>query len=155
MQPHAAFGVASALQQLGRYKESLEAFDYSLSLGAMRVEILNNKAYIFNALNQYEKALESIDQALELQPNDSNLWNSKGEIYRDQQKYEEASEAFERAVLLSPEDDVFRIDLIYMLYHLKQYDSALAELDKIKNINQDMELSQLKTKIVSVLDRRE
>ena len=56
---------AISLYYLGRYEESLELLDYSLTLHPTNHYTLNNKALVYIALKDYEKALECVEKGLE------------------------------------------------------------------------------------------
>jgi tetratricopeptide (TPR) repeat protein len=106
----AAISQGILLQELGRYDESLDAFDMAIEQipedDAKKLSMIwYDKASLLGILGKYDEAIEALDEAIELDPDDANLWNMQGQYLADQGRYEEAIEALDRATELSPQDE--------------------------------------------------
>ncbi|MGB5099058.1 MAG: tetratricopeptide repeat protein, partial [Methanothrix sp.] len=84
-------------RDLGRYNQSLEAYDRALQLDPMDGDILTEKANVLRSLGRYDEALEHYEKVLQLDMQSphsffylAKAWLGKGEILRIQGKYNES-----------------------------------------------------------------
>jgi len=99
---------AGILSELGRYNESLVAYDEAISsvpadLVLLTAIFMADKSSVLIKMSEYEEALTTINAALEIDPTNPIAWKNKGEALNYMGRYEEAVSAYDRAVELSPE----------------------------------------------------
>lgn len=96
-------------RDLGRYNQSLEAYDRALQLDPRDGDILTGKANVLRSLGRYDEALELYEMVLQLDMQSphsffylAKAWLGKGEILRIQGKYNESFLAYDKALELDP-----------------------------------------------------
>ncbi|MFZ2472484.1 MAG: tetratricopeptide repeat protein, partial [Methanothrix sp.] len=96
-------------RDLGRYNQSLEAYDRALQLDPWDGDILTGKANVLRSLGRYGEALEHYEKVLQLDMQSphsffylAKAWLGKGEILRIQGKYNESFLAYDKALELDP-----------------------------------------------------
>ena len=96
-------------RDLGRYNQSLEAYDRALQLDPGDGDILTGKANVLRSLGRYNEALELYEKVLQhdmLSPYSfhylAKAWLGKGEIFRIQGRYNESLLAYDKALELDP-----------------------------------------------------
>jgi tetratricopeptide (TPR) repeat protein len=99
---------AGILSELGRYNESLVAYDEAISsvpadLVLLTAIFMADKSSVLIKMSEYEEALTTINAALEIDPTNPIAWKNKGEALNYTGRYEEAVSAYDKAVELSPE----------------------------------------------------
>jgi tetratricopeptide (TPR) repeat protein len=99
---------AGILSELGRYNESLVAYDEAISsvpadLVLLTATFMADKSSVLIKMGEYEEALTTINAALKIDPTNPIAWKNKGEALNYTGRYEEAVSAYDKAVELSPE----------------------------------------------------
>lgn len=90
-------------------------------------------AYLRN--QQLAESAEAARQLAAMQPADEAVRLFYGRILRDQRKYEDAAREFAEAVKIAPRSGEAWNELTAMLLLMKQYERALAALDKARELN--------------------
>ncbi len=91
------------------------------------------KAYLRS--NQADKALTLIDQTIAAEPKEAELYMIRGRILRDQKKFRDAANSFYGAAKLQPNNPESWTEMAGMLVLIEDYGTALAALDKVKQLN--------------------
>lgn len=103
---------AGILAALGRYNESLAAYDSAIATrpgfspgdNPMYVAlILTDKGGVLDKIGKYEDSLKAFDEAIELFPENAAAWNGQGNVLNSTGRYEEAVESYEKAIELAAE----------------------------------------------------
>ncbi|MGB5099600.1 MAG: tetratricopeptide repeat protein [Methanothrix sp.] len=99
---------AGILSELGRYNESLAAYDEAiLSLPAdfaiFTATIMADKGSVLVKVGKQEEALKTFDGALQIDATSVVAWKGKGDALNETGRYVEAVNAYDKAITLSPE----------------------------------------------------
>ncbi len=96
-------------RDLGRYNQSLEAYERALPLDSGDGDTLAGKANVLRSLGKYDEALELYEKVLQLDTRSpygfhylAKAWLGKGEIFRMQGRYSESLLAYDKALELDP-----------------------------------------------------
>ena len=71
-----------ALQELGRFEQSLGSYDRALARDPDHVELLTNRGHALAGLGRMEEALASLDRALALRPGFPEGLSNRGNVLR-------------------------------------------------------------------------
>ena len=93
-----------ALSSLGKYEESILAYDESIRLDPNRANGSYSKGISLYYLGKYEEAIDAYDEAIRINPNHTRALSMKGTALRDQGKYDEAIKTYDEAIRLDPND---------------------------------------------------
>lgn len=96
------FDEGTALYNLGRYNESIEAFNRAIELDPKNEEIWNNYGLDLYSLYRYDEAIKAYEKAIEINASYADAWNNKGAALAVQGEYEKALEAFDKATKIDP-----------------------------------------------------
>jgi len=95
----------TALKDLGRYNESVEAFDEILELNSSNINAwMISKADALMAAGRFEEAVTAYDRAIEQYPEYEDAWHGKGLALQALGQSSEADAAFARTRELGYED---------------------------------------------------
>ena len=78
---------AFALYKLGRYNESVTAYDTLFTLQNNNADAYCNQGYAYSFLNQSEKAISSFNQCLLFDPSRVEILNQVGLVYMNLGEY--------------------------------------------------------------------
>lgn len=93
------------------------------------------KAYLRS--NQPSKALSLIDQTIVAEPKEAELYMIRGRILRDQKKFTDAANSFYTAAKLQPSNVEAWTEMAGVLVLVEDYATALAALDKVRQLGGD------------------
>ena len=115
------------------YEEALLYSEKMLNAFGKRVEIVQNRAFIFSYLGRYEDAIKEINNLIELCPNVAVPYEQRAGFYMKIGDFKSALKDYNKAQqyddgYLSNAIIYFRA-LCYM--QLKEYDNAIADLDSL------------------------
>jgi len=97
---------ASILADLGRYNESLAAYDNAIETKPANppgsdpmyvAMLLTGKGDVLETMGDHEDALKAFDKAIELFPEYAEAWKGKGDALNDTGRYEDAVRAYDKA----------------------------------------------------------
>lgn len=91
------------------------------------------KAYLRS--KEPTKALHLIEQAILQEPKEAELYMIRGRILRDQRKFQDSANSFFAAAKLQPTNDEAWTEMANMLVMVEDYNTALAALDKVRQLN--------------------
>jgi len=89
------------LFNLGRYDESLEAFNQAIMLSPRDADNWNSKGAVLAQLGRYNQAIKSLDLAIRLDPSFIIPWLNKAQALSELGKYHEAIRACDKAIGLN------------------------------------------------------
>lgn len=142
MQVYARFpDEPAALERLGVLELEIGALEDSIRhLEAVRARsptpaVLYALATAYLRNRQPERSAETAAALVSLEPANLELRLFYGRLLRDQKKYAEAAPQFQQAVQLAPRSGEAWNELAAVLMLLKQYEPALAALDKARELN--------------------
>jgi len=125
----------TALVNLERYEDALEAYEKAIEIKPDYLSALNNKGTALRNLGKNEDALEAYEKAIDIKPDFFNAWINKGNTLDNLERYEDALEAFEKATKIKPNDYSAWINKGNTLISLGIYEDALEALEKAIEIN--------------------
>jgi len=92
--PDAMNARAYALFGLGRYEESIQAYDLFFTFQTNVPDAYCNQGRAYSRINEPEKAIAAFDRCTTLDPADLEGWNQKGLALISRGRYDEALDAF-------------------------------------------------------------
>ncbi len=118
-----------------RYEESVDAYDRALKvigdIDQRHWTLLYSRGISLERLNRWPRAEQDFQKALELNPEQPYVLNYLGYSWVDQGiNLPEARRMIERAVELRPDDGYIVDSLGWVLYRLRDFDGAVAELER-------------------------
>lgn len=106
--------------------------------------LLNNYAVELLKKSEYEKALEQLQKAYAMFPYNPMVKRNLAEAYAyvgkrqmERNAYEDAAASFDQARELLPEEGKYGVMRGIALYSLKNYDAALFELERARNLGEE------------------
>ena len=98
------------LNQQGRYKEALLAFENAINLDSRHKYAWTGKIGALLGLGRYDDALSAADFALNLDPSDQfyreSVFQAKGNALKSLNRNQEALDAFEKALAINANNDL-------------------------------------------------
>lgn len=91
-----------ALQDLGRYQESIASYDEALKLNPSNAKVWNRKAACLGDLGMDKESLDCSSKATQLDPSIEGGWVNKGISLSKLGRYNESLEALDEAIKLNP-----------------------------------------------------
>ena len=91
-----------ALEDLGRYEESLECYNRLLNIDPNCADMWNKKGQILVTLGQYNEAAKCYNQALVIDGTNIRACNFNGLLFHERGLYREAIECFNGALEMEP-----------------------------------------------------
>jgi Flp pilus assembly protein TadD len=121
--------LAVALDRSGDEAGAMEAFGGVLHLDPRDLTAINYLGWFSLRKNKPADAETRFRQALAIQPGDPSALKGLAESL-DAQKKPERADAYRSYLAIQPQDSAVRARLVHLLLDQKQYDTALAELDR-------------------------
>jgi len=121
--------LAVALERSGDEAGAVEVFEGVLHLDPKDLTAINHLGWFSLRKNKPAVAETRFRQALEIQPGNPSALQGFAESL-DAQKMPEAADAYRAYLAVQPQDSAARARLLHLLLDQKQYDTALAELDR-------------------------
>ncbi|MCU0798867.1 MAG: tetratricopeptide repeat protein [Candidatus Thermoplasmatota archaeon] len=122
----AAFLDALGQRDLGRAQKLLEALAKDLP----RPRFLFMESLLLRKRGDLNEAMKRLDMALVLHLSDPELWAAKASVLEEMGKLDMARRAADRACRLSPDNFDHQILCANIMYSLKDYRAAMAQVDK-------------------------
>jgi superkiller protein 3 len=91
----------NALQILGRYQESLQAYDKAIELDPRLGAAWNDKGNSLRNLERYNEALDAYDRAIHIDRRLTAALINKGNILSHLGRYSESAQAYDKAMELN------------------------------------------------------
>jgi tetratricopeptide (TPR) repeat protein len=136
-QPAALFAEAQngkgvALLELGRYAESVKAFEAALTIAPDLAGAHYNLGLAWEGLGQLENALHNYTKAIELEPHDGEAYFRRGGIYFALEEFDKTVEDATKAIELHQDASAAVAIGPYLarglaLHRLERYEEALAD----------------------------
>jgi tetratricopeptide (TPR) repeat protein len=123
------FLLGYALERSGDVASSVEAYEEALRLDPRDVETVIHLGNLYLGLKRYPDAEGKFRAAIESQPKSPQALLGLAQSL-DGEKKPEAAKAFRDYLAMQPDGAAARARLIHLLLEQKQYDAALAELDR-------------------------
>ncbi len=125
------------LSLLGKYDESLEAYDEAIRLDPDDAKAYFYKGFALGKLENYEESIECFDKAIELDPDDAKAYGNKGSLLVILEKLDEAIECFDKAIELDPDDAKAYYYIGFALGKLENYEESIEYFDKAIELDRD------------------
>src|SRR6266568_6936023 len=129
------FEYGVALNRLGRFEESLVAYDRALALDPSNASAHYNRGMTLDELGRFEDALAAIDQALKLGLNDADTHNGRGKALLDLGRFADALAVFDQAVALDPSNASAHNNRGVALCDLGRFQDGLVAFDQAFTLN--------------------
>jgi tetratricopeptide (TPR) repeat protein len=123
------FLLGYALERSGDVASSVEAYEEALRLDPRDVETVIHLGNLYLGLKRYPEAEAKFRAAIESEPKSPQALLGLAQSL-DGEKKPEAANAFRDYLAVQPDGPAARARLIHLLLEQKQYDAALAELDR-------------------------
>jgi tetratricopeptide (TPR) repeat protein len=123
------FLLGYALERSGDIPAATESYEAALHLDPRDVETVIHLGHLYLGLKRYADAEAKFHDALEFEPKSPQALLGLAQAL-DSQNKPEAAAAYRDYLAVKPEDGAARSRLIHILLEQKQYDAALAELDR-------------------------
>jgi len=120
-----------ALDEIRQFRKAIECYDKALEINPGYVDAWNNKGISLKEIGRYKEAIECYDKALEINPEFAYAWNNKGILHDEQDEYQKAIEFYDKALEINPEYENARMNRIFVLMHLREFDKAQEEMEKL------------------------
>jgi tetratricopeptide (TPR) repeat protein len=131
----AYYNKASALADLGKYEEAIEAYDKAIAIDPNYAAAHYNKGNDLYYLGKYEEAIESYDKAIAINPNYTAAHYNKARALADLERYDEAIKAYDNVIKIDPSDAVAHYNEGSALAHLERYNKAIESFDKAISVD--------------------
>jgi len=93
----------AALQVLGKFRESIVAFDKAIALQPDFAEAHSNRGNALKDLGDTDEAIASYDRAIRLDPRNAVAYLNRGNACKDDGRLETAAACFEQAIGIRPD----------------------------------------------------
>lgn len=124
------FNRAKAYSGLKKYKEAIEDFAMAIEHDKKMLVAYDEKAIAHINIMEYQNAVNTIEEAQKVSKTGFNYY-LKGRALDSLMRYDEAAPAFDRAIYFEPDLVDARIGLAHAKMHLKEYEKAIAAIDKV------------------------
>jgi tetratricopeptide (TPR) repeat protein len=104
IQRNLILGPPYALNNQGRFNESLIALNRAIELNHNEPSYYTSKARALAGLGRQDEALKAYDRAVTLNPTDPNNWINKGWALYYQGNFSDALKLFDKAIDLNPKE---------------------------------------------------
>lgn len=121
-----ALNLATALVQLGRYAEALDAASDSLAEQDKSLRLHRIRAFCAQSLEDYAVAVPAYERIIQSAPGDWESWNNLGNSRRGANDLDGAIEALEEAAKIASDAAPVRLNLANTLMAAGQFDRAEA-----------------------------
>ena len=128
----------SVLQELRRYEAAMASFERALALNPMLAHAAQGIGVCLQSLKRLEPALAAYNRAIALKPDLAAAFLGRGGLLAGVGRHGEAVNDYLKASELEPAARTFQA-LAESLVNLKQFDLAIASLDKAFALNPDGE----------------
>jgi len=98
-------GKGLALYKLGRYNESLQAYDEAIALEFIPGQTWISKGLVFTELGKYDEAIDAFDNAFEMDSRYPTALIRKGDVLLMLDNNEEALNVYNQAIEFDPEHE--------------------------------------------------
>lgn len=129
--PVIAFNLGSALAQLGRPEEALEAVPAELAASDPTMRLERLRGFLHQDLRDFPAAVEAYERVVAAAPDDWESWNNLGNARRQKGDTEASIEALRRAAQIAPDSAPVRMNLATALIAADKPDKAEFELRRM------------------------
>jgi tetratricopeptide (TPR) repeat protein len=130
--------VLKGLGEPGDHEKAEKAFSEALALDPKLLEARMHMAFIYLHRGEKRKACEEVERLREEYPNDVGVHFVRGVLARLNGDYDRALRSFDRMVRLNPAEQVVAsYNRARIFSYRRQYEEALAELDKGAELEPD------------------
>ena len=127
----------TVLNNVGRYKESLEGHDEAVRLAPDNAGYHYARGVTLHGLGRYEDALKEYDEAVRLDPDNARYHHARGVTLNKLGRYEDALKEYDEAVRLDPDNAEYHNSRGVAFYELSRYEDALKEYDEAIRLDPD------------------
>ena len=146
-----------ALMLMGRFNESIEAFDLSLEAypdWASKDNLFASKGDTFSMMNKFPQAIECYENSLNINPDNEIALKGIGIALVIEKKYDDALNYLDKLLAISPNNAIAFSWKGEALEGLNKYDEALKEYDLSLACNpQDEDVIKLRQDLLIKLNR--
>lgn len=142
------------LQYLGRYDESLAAFDTAIEKNG-GFDAWNNRGSSLFLLGRYNESLEAFDRAISIDPKYPEVYGSKADVLRKLGRDEEALDVYMTAANMSDDIIMSYHNIGSLLASMGKYDEALVYFDKSLNVAPHTETLANKVDLLRIMGRQQ
>jgi tetratricopeptide (TPR) repeat protein len=126
--PVIAGNLASALAELGKYKEGLDVAGADLARSDRTLKLLKLRGFLAQSSDEFAAAIDAYERVVAAAPGDWESWNNLGNSRNAVGDLEGSVEALKRAADLNPTSAPIRINLAMALGAASSFDEAEVQL---------------------------
>ncbi len=123
-------------QEIGQTEKALADFSSAAAIED-DIHALIGKATILRKQGRYDEAMADLDKILTREPDNQYALNGKANVFFAQQRYQDAVNVYSTGLQAYPRDLDMLANRAAANFYLRQYDAALADLNKAERINPD------------------
>jgi len=145
IQPHdfeSNLNLSACYFQLGKYDMAEQYCLAAIEAKPDSPQAYSNLGLIYDSQNRLYDAIKAYLTSLEMDLNQPNLLLNLGSTYMRQGRPKAALKTFEQAVVLAPNDSDCWERMAACLYHLQEFDKALAAYEKAVGLNPQSALAR-------------
>ena len=125
------FKLGLMLNDLGRYKEAIEAFSKAIKLRISYAAAFSSRGDTFNNIGLYEEAIHDYEKAILLKSPSFEIFCKLGTAQYNLGRYQEAIKSFDRAIELNPYYTLAMINRGNSYDNLGYHKEALQDYDRV------------------------
>lgn len=95
-----------SLDNLGKYKEAIEAYNKAIELNPNIAAYFVNRSYSYIRMGEFALALNDANKSIELNPNERMSYNNRADIFRRLGNYDLGKEDIKKALAIEPTFDL-------------------------------------------------
>ena len=118
----------------GRYDEAKTNCAEAVRLNPGFADAFSNLGLACAAMNSLDEALRHYDEAIRINPDFTEAYINRANAYDALGRSKDALRDYGRAIKASPDDSLIYLNRAVTYYRTKEYDKALADLQKIKDL---------------------
>jgi Flp pilus assembly protein TadD len=99
----AYYGIGKAYDDMGRYREAVDAYKQVIRIRPNYAEAYNNLGNTYGRLGRYQESIDALGQAIKIKPHYADAYKNLGITYGEFGRCPEAIEAFKQAIKIEPD----------------------------------------------------
>ena len=128
----------NAYNEKGDYDRAIQDYDRAIELDPSKTMPYNSRGSVYNKKGDYDRAIQDYDRAIELNPNNAIFYDNRGLTYSRNGEFDLGIEDFSIGIKLDPNDSGIYCNRGEAWLHLKEWESARADLTVARDMGEDI-----------------